>query len=169
MEYWSGGVMVRNPGLSCLEFLLLRYFVLLWLRVFVGCANFWRHETFRIRILLPPRRQERQVQNNISLFFAAFASLREILRFFWLRLCRAGIFATFVVNVLFLFGCGSAALDSLRLNHPENKWDGSRLLTCNLCALCGQSSSLAALPHQDLRSSIKLLDSRSASFSRSNG
>jgi hypothetical protein len=62
------------------------------------------------------------------------------------------------------------SLRSLRLNHPENKWDGcSRLLTCNLCALCGQSSSLAALPHQDLRSSIKLLDSRSAPFSRSNG
>ena len=64
----------------------------LWLRVFVGCANFWRHETFRIRILLPPRRQQRQAQNNISLFFAAFASLREILRFFWFRLCRAGNF-----------------------------------------------------------------------------
>ena len=54
----------------------------LWLRVFVGCADFWRHETFRIRIWLPPRRHERQVQNNISLFFAAFASLREILRFY---------------------------------------------------------------------------------------
>ena len=34
----------------------------------------------------------------ISLFFAAFASLREILRFFWLRLCRAGLFASFVVR-----------------------------------------------------------------------
>ena len=31
-------------------------------------------------------------------FFAAFASLREILRFFWLRLCHAVIFARFVVT-----------------------------------------------------------------------
>src|SRR3970040_1982922 len=90
------------------------------MRVFVGWANFWRHETLRIRILLPPRRQERQVQNNISLFFAAFASLREILRFFWLRLCRAGIFATFVVNVLFLFWLRLRRARFFAVNHSAS-------------------------------------------------
>src|SRR3970040_841625 len=38
-----------------------------------------------------------------NVLLRAFASLREIFRFFRLRLCRAGLFATFVVNVLFLF------------------------------------------------------------------
>ena len=59
------------------------------------------------------------------------------------------------------------SLRSLRLNHPENKWDGcSRLLTCNLCALCGQSSSLAALPHKDLRSQLNCLIAAAHRFSR---
>jgi hypothetical protein len=38
-----------------------------------------------------------------NILLRAFASLREIFRFFRLRLCCGGIFATFVVNVLFLF------------------------------------------------------------------
>ena len=46
---------------------------------FRGLRKFLDTWTLRIRILLPPRRQERQVQNNISLFFAAFARDTPIL------------------------------------------------------------------------------------------
>jgi hypothetical protein len=67
--------------------------------------------------ILPPSRQDakRRIKRHHpthgevsegeikNILLRAFASLREIFRFFRLRLCRAGIFATFVVNVLFLF------------------------------------------------------------------
>ena len=61
---------------------------------FRGLRKFLETWTFRIRILLPPRRQERQVQNNIFLF-----SLRRDTPILWLRLCRPGIFVRFEVTL----------------------------------------------------------------------
>ena len=58
----------------------------------------WPHKTSQTRRFLPPRREERQVR--ITIFFAAFASLREIFR---------------------IFGCGFAALGALRLTSPTPK------------------------------------------------
>ena len=53
-----------------------------------GCFSSWVvRSSYRF---LPPRREERQVR--ITIFFAAFASLREIFRNPWLRLCRARSF-----------------------------------------------------------------------------
>jgi hypothetical protein len=43
-------------------------YALLCLKVFAACANFPIHETSRIRIFLPPRREERQVRTNIVFF-----------------------------------------------------------------------------------------------------
>ena len=86
---------------------------LLCLKVFAACANFPIHETSRIRIFLPPRREERQVLINIVFFFAAFACLREILRFFWLRLRRArfsAVVSTGLFPRLFLGGIRSGNL-----------------------------------------------------------
>ena len=83
--------------------------VLLRLKVFATCANVPIHETSRIRIFLPPRREEREVRINVFSFslrplpfdpaqggeFIEPTSLREIFRFFWLQLRRA---RPFVVN-----------------------------------------------------------------------
>ena len=61
----------------------------LCLKVFAACVNFPIYEASRIRIFLPPRREERQESDKYYFsFFAAFASLREISRLFWLRRSR---------------------------------------------------------------------------------
>ena len=92
-------------------------FVLLCFIIFAPRAKFCRSRRLSDRIF------SRQVAKTLSdgsnaiipthgevsegeiknILLRAFASLREIFRFFRLRLCCAGIFATFVVNVLFLF------------------------------------------------------------------
>jgi len=92
-------------------------FVLLCFIIFAPRAKFCRSRRLSDRIF------SRQVAKTLSdgsnaiipthgevsegeiknVLLRAFASLREIFRFFRLRLCCAGIFATFVVNVLFLF------------------------------------------------------------------
>ena len=43
-------------------------YALLCLKVFAACANFPIHETSRIRIFLPPRREKRRVRINIVFF-----------------------------------------------------------------------------------------------------
>ena len=75
----------------------------LCLKVFAACVNFPIYEASRIRIFLPPRREERQVRINIislslrplrrrsghaSLRLRSGHALREISRLFWLRRSR---------------------------------------------------------------------------------
>src|SRR5262249_10493053 len=77
-------------------------FVLLSLKVFAVCVNFPTYETSRIRIFVPPRREERQVRINIISF-----SLRP------LRLC--GRYSD-------SFGYGSAALGPSRSSFALLSW-----------------------------------------------
>ena len=54
----------------------------LYLKVFAACVNLPIYETSRIRIFLPPRREERQVR--IKYYFSFFAAFAGNIRFFWL-------------------------------------------------------------------------------------
>ena len=77
----------------------------------------WPHKTSQTRRFLPPRGEERQVR--ITIFFAAFASLREIFR---------------------IFGWGFAALGALRLTSPTPKSSAPQVSGSN-----GPSRSTGAL------------------------
>src|SRR6201981_2415358 len=60
--------------------------------------KFFASRNSRIRLFLAPRRQVQK-----SFLLCAFASLREMFRFFWLRLRCARVFVSFVVKCLLPF------------------------------------------------------------------
>jgi hypothetical protein len=85
----------------------------------------WPHKTSQTRRFLPPRGEERQVR--ITIFFAAFASLR-------LRSGHA------LREIFRIFGCGFAALGALSLTSPTPKSSAPQVSGSN-----GPSRSTAAL------------------------
>ena len=100
--------------------------VLLCLKVFAACANFPSSVTLQDGDLLAPSRKTPSSE-TFSFYLCAFASLREIFRFFWLRLRRARAIVSSFHSLCLVAnmdqGSGARRERQRRLNSAERRRD----------------------------------------------